>query len=50
MTWVVSGQFPHIENIWRSDTAKSDHEEPKEHHNSTKGELGYTLFFVTQRQ
>ena len=43
MTRVVSGQFPHIENVWHGDTAKRDCEEPKEHHNSTKGELGYTL-------
>ena len=43
MTQVVSGQFLHIENVRRSDTAKRDCDEPKEHHNSTKGELGYTL-------
>ena len=43
MTWVVSGQFPRIENVQHGDTPKCDHEEPKEHHNSTKEELGYTL-------
>ena len=43
MTRVVSGQFPRIENIRRGATAKRDREEPKEHHSSTKGELGYTL-------
>ena len=36
MTWVVSGQFPRIENIRRGATAKCDREEPKEHHSSTK--------------
>ena len=43
MTWVVSSQFLRIENVRRGDTAKRDCEEPKEHHNSTKGELGYIL-------
>ena len=43
MTRVVLGQFPCIENIQRGNTAKHDSEEPKQHHNSTKGELGYTL-------
>ena len=43
MTQVVSGQFLHIENIWCNAMAKHDREEPKEHHSSTKGELGYTL-------
>ena len=43
MTRVVSGQFPHIEYVRRGDTAKHNREEPKEHHNLTKGELGYTL-------
>ena len=43
MTQVVSGQFPRIENVQCRDTAKHNCEEPKEHHNLTKGELGYTL-------
>ena len=43
MTRVVSGQFPCIENIQHGATAKLDCEEPKEHHSSTKEELGYTL-------
>ena len=43
MTRVVSGQYLRIENIRRGATAKRDREEPKEHHNSTKRELGYTL-------
>ena len=43
MTRVVSGQFARIENVRRGNTAKRDREEAKEHHNSTKGELGYTL-------
>ena len=43
MTQVVSGQFPRTENIQHSAMAKRDHEEPKEHQSSTKGELGYTL-------
>ena len=43
ITRVVSGQFLRIENVRRGNTAKRDCEEPKEHHNSTKGELGYTL-------
>ena len=43
MTQVVSGQFLRIENIQRGAIAKHDCKEPKEHHSSTKGELGYTL-------
>ena len=43
MTRVVSGQVPRIENIRRDAMAKCDSEGPKEHHSSTKGELGYTL-------
>ena len=43
MTRVVSVQFPHIENVRHGDTAKHDRKERKEHHNSTNGELGYTL-------
>ena len=49
MTWVVSDQFPCIENIRRNAMAKRDRKEPKERHihtciySSTKGELGYTL-------
>ena len=43
MTRVVSGQFARIENVRRGNTAKRDREEAKEHHNSIKGELGYTL-------
>ena len=43
MTQVVSGQFPRIENIQHGATAKCDREELKEHHTSTKRELGYTL-------
>ena len=33
MTRVVLGEFSHIENVWRGNTAKHDCEEPKEHHN-----------------
>ena len=33
---VVSGQFPRIENIWRSTMAKRGHEKSKEHHRLTK--------------
>ena len=43
MTQVVSGQFPRIENIRRNAMAKHNSKEPKEHHSSTKGELGYTM-------
>ena len=43
MTRVVSGQFPCIVNARHCTMAKRDREEPKEHHSSTKGELGYTL-------
>ena len=43
MTWVVSGQFPRIENIRCDAMAKRDREGPKEQHSSTKGEMGYTL-------
>ena len=43
MTRVVSGQFPCIENVRHGNMAKRDREEPKEHHNLTKGELCYTL-------
>ena len=43
MTRVVSGQLPHIENIRCGATAKGNCKEPKEHHSSTKRELGYTL-------
>ena len=35
MTWVILGQFLHIENIQCGATAKCDHEEPKESHIST---------------
>ena len=43
MTQVVSGQFLCIENIRCGATAKRNRVEPKEHHSSTKGELGHTL-------
>ena len=43
MIRVVSGQYLRIENIRHSATTKRDCEEPKEHHSSTKRELGYTL-------
>ena len=43
MTRVVLGQFVHIENVRRSTMAKRDSEEPKEHHNLTKGELIPTM-------
>ena len=37
---VVSGQFPRIENIRHDTMANCNCDEPKEHHSSTKGELG----------
>ena len=43
MTQVVSGQFPHIENIRCGAMAKRNREEPKEHHSLTKEELRYIL-------
>ena len=43
MTRVVSSQSPRIENIRHGATAKCNRKEPKQCHNSTKDELGYTL-------
>ena len=50
MTQGVSGQFPCIENVRCGDTAKRNRKESKEHHNLTKGELGYTLIPVLHTQ